>query len=214
MIDRAARGDTQARIAFARQYADVVRRTLSFRWAGSALAQQVDDAVQDVFLDCFKEEGALGRAERGRGAGFGGFLHGVVANVARRYERATGRARDRSRDLRPDLPDGAPTLESAFDRAWLHRLLELAVARMRAEAKDDEAGRRVDLLAMRFGDGLPIREIAAAWGRDAEDVHVAYARARREFRRALHAVMREHATDDEGPTPDALDDTLRRLLEA
>lgn len=214
MIGRAARGDEAARRAFAEQYPLLIRRTLAARWRGGALLQQLEDAVQDVFLDCFKEQGALVRVERGRRGGFRAFLHGITSNVARRYERAQGRQRDRANDLHPDLAVDAPSLSAAFDRAWLQRLLDLAVARMRALAQDEGAQKRVELLALRFGENLPIREIAPRWGCDAPQVHTAYARARREFRRALHEVMRANTTHGDLPGSDELDRRLRALLRA
>jgi hypothetical protein len=54
------------------------------------------------------------------------------------------------------------------------------------------AVRRVELLRLRFHDGLPIREIARLWGCDADAVHREYARARQEFRAALSDVVAYH----------------------
>ena len=54
---------------------------------------------------------------------------------------------------------------------------------------DDGARRRVELLRRRFSDGAPIRDLAREWGVDADRLHHEYARARDEFRAALHAVV-------------------------
>ena len=86
MIRAAAAGDDEARASFAQRYEGVIRVSLAGRWRGSPLQGSVDDAVQDVFLACFKEHGALERADSGRGRRFGAFLYGVVRNVARRFE--------------------------------------------------------------------------------------------------------------------------------
>lgn len=212
MIDRAAQGDAQARTAFARVYMEVVRRTLQARWRGGSLEQSVEDAVQDVFLDCLKQRGALTRVEAGRRGGFGAFLHGVVANIARRYERSRVRHGARQMSLEIDVSDRAPSVARAFDQAWLQHLLGLAVAKLRNAAADDEAHERLELLSLRFGDGLPVRDIAARWQRDPAELHVAYARARREFGRALRDVLREHLAEGEVASEDALDQRLAEML--
>jgi len=56
----------------------------------------------------------------------------------------------------------------------------------------DGAFRRVELLRLRFREGLPIREIARLWGADPAHLHREYAKARREFSTALRDVVREH----------------------
>ena len=51
---------------------------------------------------------------------------------------------------------------------------------------------RVELLRLRFHEGLPIREIARRWGTAAEVLHHEYARARQEFEAALREVVAFH----------------------
>jgi hypothetical protein len=50
----------------------------------------------------------------------------------------------------------------------------------------------VELLRLRFQDGLPIREIARRWGADAAALHHEYAKARQEFQAALLEVVAFH----------------------
>jgi RNA polymerase sigma-70 factor (ECF subfamily) len=52
--------------------------------------------------------------------------------------------------------------------------------------------RRVELLRLRFHEGLPIREIARRWRDDPATLHREYARAREEFKEALIGVMAFH----------------------
>ena len=54
-----------------------------------------------------------------------------------------------------------------------------------AERQGRAAERRLQILHLRFREGLPIREIACLWGVDPMVVHRQYALARKEFRRAL-----------------------------
>ena len=69
-----------------------------------------------------------------------------------------------------------------------------AASRQESLAADrpDEVRRRVELLRLRFGDGLPIREIAQLWDADPTWLHREYARARREFRQVLAEIVAFH----------------------
>src|SRR5262245_30279972 len=92
VIHAAATGSTGDRDEFVRHYGPVTRAYLAARWRSSPCLQELDDAVQEVFVECFKEGGVLDRAERGRG--FRPFLYGVVLHVARRFETQRGRQRE------------------------------------------------------------------------------------------------------------------------
>ena len=95
VIRGAAEGRSEAREEFARRYLPVVRAYLGARWRGLPLMQEIDDAAQEVFLDCFKEEGVLDRADSDRPGGFRAFFYGVVRNMARRVEERRGRSHAR-----------------------------------------------------------------------------------------------------------------------
>jgi len=213
LVARAADGDGSARSAFGRAYLPLVRSFFAGRWQRTALAAEVDDAVQEVFIDCFRDDGALGRADPGRGE-FRGFLFGVVRNVALRFEE---RARSRPRPGTGSLPDvgelagDEPAASVQFDRAWAHNLMREAGDRMRAMAEGGDAAARlrVELLRLRFTEGLPIRDIAAQWGFDADSVHRAYARARDEFKQCLRRVVSEQAVRTESD----LDAECRRVFQ-
>ena len=71
------------------------------------------------------------------------------------------------------------------------------------------AERRVELLRLRFGEGLPIRAIAARWEVDAAQLHHEYATARAEFRAALREVVAFHQP---GRPADELDSACAELL--
>jgi RNA polymerase sigma factor (sigma-70 family) len=205
LIRDAAGGDTAARERFARVYRPVAVAALAGRWKGSPRLAWVDDAAQDVFVECFKAGGALDSADAERG-GFRAFFLAVVRNVARRYE-------EKHRPAVPlpeDHADGDTSLSVAFDRAWARALLKEA-ARVQGEAArgDERATKRVELLRLRFQDGLPIRAIAERWSEDAAKLHREYATAREEFRAALRNVVAFHHP---GAAGDALDAACRELL--
>jgi RNA polymerase sigma-70 factor (ECF subfamily) len=191
VIEAAAGGSGPDREVFALRYAAVVRAYLVARWRGSRHLPDVDDAVQEVFVECFKRGGVLDRAERGRG--FRPFLYGVVRNVALRVETEHGRRKEQPAQVQAldRLPAIEESLSRTFDRAWAKAVLREAAGRMeqRAQGEGEAAVRRVELLRLRFQEGLPIRDIATRWQTDAAVLHHEYARAREEFRAALLEVV-------------------------
>jgi RNA polymerase sigma-70 factor (ECF subfamily) len=208
LIEGAAAGDPGARSLFARRYLEVVRGYVAARWRAPALRAQVDDAVQESFLELLREGGALGRAETRGGRPFRAFLYGVARNVARRFEERLARS---GAPLDADAvasDDEGPS--RALDRAWARALVREAGERhrRRAIAGGEAALRRVEILRLRFEDGLPIREIAARFGADPARIHHDYARARAEFRDALREVVGEHHA---GSAPE-VDEECERLL--
>lgn len=190
LIHAAAAGDSGARDNFARLYEPVARMYLATRWRNSPRIILIGDAVQDVFVECFKRDGVLERVVEAPPDGFRAFFHGVLRNIARRHE-------EKQRSAGP-LPDDCAaddtSLSRAFDRAWARSLCQEA-ARVQAEtaaAAGERAIRRVDLLRLRFQEGLPIRDIAKRWNEDPATLHHEYATARDEFRTALKRVMAFH----------------------
>jgi RNA polymerase sigma-70 factor (ECF subfamily) len=197
LIEGATAGDERSRAEFATRYLSVVRAYLVARWRGSALLESVDDAVQEFFVDCFRDDGALARLDPTRPGGFRPFLYGVVRNVARHVETRRARDREHPGDAEVDFEavrSRESSLAEAFDRAWAVGIVQQALdlQRDRAAEAHDGALRRVDLLRLRFGEDLRIREVARRWDVDAARVHKEYAKARREFRAALLEVVAFH----------------------
>jgi RNA polymerase sigma-70 factor (ECF subfamily) len=197
VIEAAAAGTSESREEFAHRYRPVVRAALASRWRNSACLQELDDAVQDVFVECFKQGGILERVERGRPGGFRAFLYGVIRNVAFRFETRRARAREQQPPEGMDLNEvhGDEKSQSwTFDRAWAIALLREAGSLMeqRAQSAGAAAGRRVELLRLRFQESLPIREIASRWRTDAATLHHEYAKARQEFKATLLDVLAFH----------------------
>jgi RNA polymerase sigma-70 factor (ECF subfamily) len=192
VIQAAAAGDAAERSQFARHYERVIRSYLSARWQRSTLLQHLDDAVQEVFVECFKSGGILDRVDYERAGGFRPFLYGVVRNVARRFE-ATGARYQEQADLEKIAADD-DSFSRIFDRAWAKALMREAAERQMERARQEGAAalRRVDLLRLRFHDGMPIREIAVRWNADAAALHHEYAKAREGFKAALMEVMAFH----------------------
>ena len=211
LIADAADGPGVARSSFARSYHPLVRGYLAARWRQSPLNSLLDDAVQEVFVECFRQGGPLGRASAEGGA-FRPFLFGIVKNVARRFEeRGQGREPAATESTIGRVPARDPTPSRSFDREWAAMLMREAADRQRERARSGEAdaARRVELLQLRFRDGLAIREIANRWHVDRAWLHHEYAKARSEFRVCLREVIAFHVVRSEAD----LDDECRRLLD-
>jgi RNA polymerase sigma factor (sigma-70 family) len=215
LIHLARSGDQEARSRFARQYLVVVRSFLAKRWAGTPAIAWLDDAVQEVFVDLFREDGALTRVDAGRGSRFRSYLFGVTQRVALRHEERHAKSQKRHASDPPPLEGMASDEESlsrVFDREWALQLLRQARARMQSEAEasgDEAAKTRVEILRLRFSEGLPVREIAKRIGEENARVHKQYAKAREEFK----ACLREEIDIDPYAGPDQVEEECRRLLE-
>jgi len=208
IIRAAAAGNPADREELARRYLSVVRAYLAARWRGSLIIGELGDAVQDVFVECFRQGGALEAVDAGRVPSFRAFLYGVSRNIARRFE---------SRQPNPSpLPDEIDANEESqsrlFERAWAQAIMGEAAKLQRklATARGPEGVRRVELLRLRFEENLPIRTIAQQWGVDPAELHHAYATARKEFRAALLQVIAFHSPG----SPEQLEHEATNLLKA
>jgi RNA polymerase sigma-70 factor (ECF subfamily) len=210
IIRGAAAGNESDRAEFARRYASVIRSYLGARWKSGPLLADLDDAAQEVFVQCFRAEGPLERVEPERPGGFRGYLYGIVRNIARGFERSrrkepSGPAVDIDAIEARDEP-----LSRVFDRAWAAALLRRAAERQAQDARgDDRAKRRVELLQLRFGQDLPIRDIAKRWNVDPAPLHEEYRRARRDFLAALRIIV----ADENPGTREQVEAECERLLD-
>jgi len=197
LIDAAAMGGTDDREEFARRYLGPVHAYLVARWRNLPYLQYVDDAVQEVFLQCFREGGPLERVDHRRAGGFRAYLYGIVRNIARSFERrdaAEQRSSDGNEiDLEQVVSDES-SLSVVYDRAWAKCIMQLAARQQldRAQEMGPDAVQRVELLRLRFHEGLPIRKIARRWLVDSTKLHREYAKARKEFKTALLEVIAFH----------------------
>lgn len=200
LIREASDGDAVARNRFSECYEDVVRAYLVTRWQRSGLVDRVDDAVQDVFVECFRTGGLLDRVDSSRPGGFRAFLFGAVRNVALRQEKTAAKEwakRLPATEFLSIEPAREVELTRAFDRAWAESILQQArvLQEHRARSSGPDAQRRIELLQLRFLEGLSVREIAERWGEEHGRTKRAYAKAREEFRSCLREVVALHEAD-------------------
>ena len=214
LIEDAAAGSAAAREALAGRYLPLVRRALSARWAGGPLAVEIDDAVQEVFVECLRDGGVLERVEVERPDSFRRFLRGVARNVARRIEerRAERRDRPRSATFHADAWSADETsFEEAFDREWARSVLREATERLAeaAQSADERARQRVELLRRHYGEGVELAALAREWGQPPRAVYHEAELALAEFEGALKEAVAFHHPDH----PELVLGECRRLLE-
>jgi len=188
LIRSAQAGEDRAREEFARVYEPVVRAYFGARWSTPPLKHEIEDGVQDVFVDCLRADGALGRSDPERP--FRPFLFGVARTVALRFEQRAGR-HDATALGERDIEARETRSSVVFDRALAMQVMREAteVQRAGAQAEGGVKLRRVELLELRFQRGLSIAEIAVLWNEDAARVHHLYSDAREDFRGALREVV-------------------------
>ena len=132
--------------------------------------------------------------------------------VALRHE---DRRRRRAREEQPpssfEIKADEPALSALFDRTWAQSVMGQAADRQSeyAAERGEAPQRRLELLALRFQDGLPIREIAIRWNVEPAHLHREYARARREFHEALIEVVAFHHPG----APEDVEAECERMLE-
>ncbi len=199
LVQRAAAGNPADREGFAQRYDPVIRAYLSARWKLPYDHDRVQDGTQEVFVQCFKQGGALETAEPGYAGGFRAFLYGVARNVAMMMERSWARRREVSAhsEIRLDEFDRSEaTLSQAFDRAWAALLTHEARELMQQRAAaSDHLAERLLALELRYQQGLPSREVARRMGIPGERAYQLVRAAKRDFRVALLEVMASyHAT--------------------
>jgi RNA polymerase sigma factor (sigma-70 family) len=198
LVRSAAAGDPESQAAYCRLYGPVIRAYLSARWRRPADHSEVADGVQEVFLQCFKPGGALGRADEDRPGGFRAFLYGITRNVAGTLEAARARRRREGEgDGLETVPSDDSTMSRIFDRAFA-QVLTREARRLLAEraSPGTPAATRLRALELMYEKGLPSREIAKEIGLDVAAVYPLMTRARKEFRSALLEVIAAYHPGD------------------
>ncbi len=187
LVHAAANGSRSALEQFADRYEQAVRNCLAARWSRSRRVAWIDDAVQEVIIECIRPGGALSKADSNYRGGFRAYLYGVMRNVMLRHETRPAPEQAGLPDVLVD--DG--TVGKIFDREFAQATVKEAsdLQKRTAEAVGEAAVRRVELLHLRFYEGLPMREIAKRWSVDPGWLHHQYAKARQEFLEALMNVV-------------------------
>ncbi|MBL8898540.1 MAG: sigma-70 family RNA polymerase sigma factor [Planctomycetes bacterium] len=200
LIAAAGAGASAAREEFAKRYEPAVRSWLRQRWTTGPLRDQLDDAVQEVFVECIKPDGVLSKADPSFQAGFRALLGGVTRKVALRFEERARHARALvAQGIDTAVQTGAEHSSAAhpLDRAWALEILREAAIEQERRAAEVGMGalRRVEILKLRFQEGLTTAEIASALEVDPEYAQHQFAKARRDFLRALQVIVARRNPD-------------------
>jgi hypothetical protein len=216
LIQGAANGCNAERNEFVLRYGPVARAYFEARWRDRAWRSETEDALQEVFIECFRAGGVLERTGNAAIQSFRAYFQGVVHNVARRLEEGARRRHEAIHGAAVDLVsphEDEATHSKVLDRAWARALLREALQLQRSLAGDrgEREVARLELLRLRFEQDLPIRDIAAQWGQEPALVHREYLAARRDFRSALATVLRRHRLGADGDTDGGLSQ-LRAMI--
>jgi RNA polymerase sigma-70 factor (ECF subfamily) len=212
-VENAAAGDRAAREEFGQRYLPVVRAYLCARWNGRLSADELEDAVQEVFVAFLGENGVFERMRPGRDEPFRPLLYGIVRNMALRVEQARLRKLDSpgTESFRADENAASEaSLSRVFDRSWAESIMRDAVDRQEETARENGAGavRRFELLRLTYDERLSMPEIAARWELEPGFLHKELARAKSEFKDALKAVVAFHHPG----APEVVETECRELL--
>jgi len=86
----AGAGESAARERFARTYHGLIRAYLAARWRLPPTSDAIDDASQEVFVQCFKQGGALLGVDPRGPARFRSYLFAIVKRGAVERSRHAG----------------------------------------------------------------------------------------------------------------------------
>jgi len=170
LIAAAVGGDAPAFAALYDRYVDRVYRHVYYRLGDRGDAE---DLTQQVFLNAWR---AIGRY-RCTGAPFVAWLFTIAHNAVAGFYRRAKATRDLELELEPVATarwtDPEAETLAAYDRAAVRR----AILRLRPDQQQ--------VVIMRFVEGLPYAEIAAALSKGEGHVRVLQHRALHELRRLL-----------------------------
>lgn len=125
------------------------------------------DTAEDLTSEVFTRLLTALHAGRAPRETLAGWLYGVAGHVVQDHFRALGR---RSHAELPEtLPDRAPLPAEVAERSLTREALQLAVTELTEEQQS--------VIALRFGDGLPIQEVARLVGKSEGAVKQLQARA-------------------------------------
>ena len=176
------------------------------------------DLTQSFFAR-FIESGGFASADRDRGR-FRTYLLGAMKHfLANEWHRARCIKRGRGvailewDALDPEAryalePQSSRDPDASFDREWALRLIEVALARLRAESEAEGKGSQFAALQSSLtGEEQPRGETAARLGMTDGAVKVAVHRFRKRYRELLRSEVAETVAD-----PSGVDDEMRYLV--
>jgi len=178
LVARARQGDIEAFGQLYDHYADLVFRYARYRLGGDPAA--AEDIVSETFLRAFRTIGTFRWQGRDIGAWFVTIARNLMVDQARsarrRFEIPTADILDAAESATAHIVPGPE--ESVLD-GHTHRVLLDAIQRLRPEQQE--------CVALRFLEGLSVRETALAMDRNEGAIRALQLRALRSLARLLPA---------------------------
>ncbi len=199
-----------------RIYSPVVEAYLRVRWR-SKRGDEIADTVQNVMLDCLRDDGPLTGLGTEQCPSFRAYLFGITRIAALREERLE---RKLPCPTDPELLTKVPsavddvTVTRAFDVAFGAALVKLALERMLNSAADAETSLlRQRVLKLRYLEGITPAEIALRTGVEVSRVYKQIESARNDFRGAfLSVVAEQHPLSTQRETIIECEEILRAFM--
>ncbi len=179
-----------ARREFALRYEKFVRRVLAKRWLGTIFCNDFDDAIQEVFIECFKPGGVIERADSRRGNSFRTLLFQVASHVAARFERSHRRWQSQGMD-EDLLNEMATTHASGYDVVTQEEVSDLVREALRRmiHHHDPDVRSRGQLLDRHICQNEKIIAMAGGDSGVAERLHREHRKAKKEWKSFLVEVV-------------------------
>jgi RNA polymerase sigma-70 factor (ECF subfamily) len=160
LLARARRLDAEALASIHDRYYPLIFRYVAFRTGDRTTAEDLTSEVFTRFLSAIRDRSAPPNSLRG-------WLFGVAAHIAMDYHRA--RYRGRQVALDDDLPDEGDDPDALIDLNIQSEQLREAVAGLTEEQQH--------VIALRFGQSMPIQDVARMMGKSEGAVKQLQARA-------------------------------------
>ncbi len=160
LLNRARAMDQEALVQIHEAYYDPIYRYIAFRVDDPHMAE---DLTSEVFLRLLK---AL-RDKHAPQNTIRGWLYGVASNVVKEYYRKKRRAN--LTELDESLPHEGPDPEQHLDAVLASERLRQAIQHLTEDQQQ--------VLALRFGYGMPIREVAETMDKSEGSVKMLQVRA-------------------------------------
>ena len=191
LVGLAGTDEDLAQREFALRYEKFVRRILAKRWLGTVFRTYFDDAIQEVFVECFKPNGVIEKANAQNGNSFRTYLFQVASHVAARFERTHQRQQSIASTNDDHLDDLSSQAMSAYDLVTREEVADLvreALHRM-THHYNPEVRKRGQLLDRHTCQGEKIIAIADGNPDLAEQLHRDHTKAKREWKSFLVEVV-------------------------
>ncbi len=160
LLNRARAGDSAALGAIHDRYYDAIFRYLTFRVADTQTAEDLASDVFIRFLSAIRDRSNPPNNLRG-------WLYGAASNVLKEHYR-----RQKRMGL-VDLADTVPGRETGPEQRLVDKQQVQRLRGALADLTDDQQ----DVLALRFGFGMPIKEVAETMNKTEGSVKMLQARA-------------------------------------